>query len=70
MLNTMKNNFSSSLERKIQGYGEALAVELNVPTLEDLTAEMWSLYIYQKLIFCNYGSLSHYGHFRGLDVML
>ncbi len=45
MLNTMKNNFSSSLERKIQGYGKALAVELNVPTLEDLcrTAEMWSL---------------------------
>lgn len=40
MLNTMKNNFSSSLERKIQGYGKALAVELNVPTLEDLTAEM------------------------------
>lgn len=43
MLNTMKNNLSSSLESYIEGYGKALAVELNVPTLEDLTVEMWSL---------------------------
>ncbi len=72
MLNTMKNNFSSSLERKIQGYGKALAVETECANFGRFVQNSRNVKLINlsKTYFCNYGSLSHYGHFRGLDVML